>query len=192
MVRRRERDRSYGSSLSEFGPALWVFLIFIVIPLLDLVSFGSGVGTVMLMSNWASRQAAACNTFTEAKQSVAQTEDQLKSFRKFAAMTPTNGTPSGVSIKVVVTPLNGSGGQSFDDPGNIPNKPPRNQVNPNDPPMNTMNCVYQYVVTSSYDVAPLFNFSGTPFLRDVPALGKAVPVVFTTTASVEHPDGLNQ
>lgn len=188
----RARSRNQRGNLSEFGPSLWLFLIFILIPMFDLISFGCGVGTVMLLADWSARQAATCQTFTEAKASVLKTEEGLANFRKFALMTPSNGATSGVSIRVTVTPIAGGNGESFDNPGTIPNQPPADPNVPNVPPKNTMNCVYQYVVTSSYDVAPLFNFCSTPFLKDVPALGKAVPVVFTSTASVEHPDGLNQ
>lgn len=181
-----------GGTLAEFGPSLWLFLLFVLLPLLDLLSFCSGVGTTILLSNWSVRQAAACNTFREAQASVRQTEDSLRSFRNFAYMAPSNGATSGVSIRVVVTPIAGGTGQSFDQPGTIPNQPPADPNIPNVPPMNTLNCVYQYVVTAAYDVSPLFNFRGAPFLSGVPALGRPVPITFTSTATVEHPDGLNQ
>ncbi len=193
MARSLLRDRRTGSSLAEFGPALCIFFIFILIPLLDLLSFVSGVGTAMLVANWSARQAGPCNTFTEAQASILQTENSLVNFRKFALMKPTApGATSGLSVRVLVTPVVGGAGESFDSPGAIPNTPPTDQTVPNVPAKNTMNCVYQYVVTSAYDVSPLFNFGGMPFLQDVPALGKPVPVVFTSTASVEHPEGLNQ
>ncbi len=54
------------------------------------------------------------------------------------------------------------------------------------------NKIYEFQVRATYDVAPLMNFSGLPLLGGVPILGTAVPVEFTATASVEHPEGLNR
>lgn len=183
-----------GSSLAEFGPVLWLFLIFFVIPLLDLLSFLTGAGSVMLMSNWGVRQAASTMTFTQAQASVLETEQRLLPFLKFAKAVPSGGGANGCTIRVLVTPIDDATtappGSPYSAPGTIPNSPP-SAANPNVPVHNTGNCVYQYVATSAFDVLPLFNFSGTPFLNGVPGLGQAVPVTFSTTATVEHPDGLN-
>lgn len=200
MVRKRARSAkerglrrmSGAGSLAETGPALWIFMLFIVLPFIDLISFAMGVSTVMFVSNWGARQAGPCNNFTDAKASVQQTEDGLKNFRNFAKMSPTNGGASGVEIKVQVSSISGSKKEdyTFEQRTNIPNLPPTDASNPIDPPVNTGNSVYQYVVTGAYDVSPLFNFSVLPFLKDVPALGKPVPVTYISAATVEHPEGL--
>jgi hypothetical protein len=171
---------------------MWMFLIFIVIPLIDLVSFVTGVGCSSLLSTWSARQAGPASTFTEAKAAMAQTEAQLSTFTRFCVMKPTAGGATGVTMKVIVTPVQSGSAQTFTAPGSIPNTPPTDPSDPNTPPLNTTNAVYQYEIVSAYDVLPMFNFSATPFLHDVPALGKPVPVRFVTTAAVEHPEGLNQ
>jgi hypothetical protein len=191
MTRRHGRRRS-GNSIAEFGPALWFFLILIVVPLIDLFSFAIGVGVTMMLSTWGARQAAPCSTYTEAIQSLDKTETQMATFRGFCRMTPTAGGGKGYSMKVTITPIAGGASTSFTTPGGIPNQPPPDSSAPDTPALNTMNCIYQYVVTARYDVAPIFNFSALPFLKDVPALGKSVPVTFLTSANVEHPEGLNQ
>lgn len=178
--------------MTEFGPALWFFLVLILLPLLDMFSFAIGVGVTMMLSTWGARNAAPCATYTEAITSLNNTENQLAVFRGFARMTPNAPGGKGYTMKVVVTPLNGGGATTYTAPGAIPNKPPTNPSNPDVPPINTVNSVYQYVVTANYSVSPLFNFQAVPFLNNVPAIGQPVPVQFITSANVEHPEGLNQ
>jgi hypothetical protein len=195
--------RKRGAALAEFGPVLWMFLILFVIPFLDLISFGTAMGTIMYVASFGARTAAGAMTYTDAKNMVGGMEQQMKPFLAFAKTTPiskgANGqfsaSTSGVSVLVAVTPVDGSAGPGqspYSQPGNIPNTTPDpNDANP--PQYNTNNCVYQYVVTCSYNVLPLFNFNAVPIpvLRDVPLLGQPVPVVYSATSSVEHPEGLN-
>jgi hypothetical protein len=191
MARIYRRRRS-GNALAEFGPALWFFLILILLPLLDMFSFAVGVGVTMMLSTWGARNAAPCATYTEAINSLATTETQLAIFRGFAKMTPNAGGGKGYSLKVIVTPITGGAATTYTTPGGIPNQPPPDPTNPALPAVNTVNSVYQYVVTANYLVSPLFNFQAVPFLKNVPAIGQPVPVQFLTSANVEHPEGLNQ
>jgi len=52
-LRRRANSRrnTNGSSIAEFGPSLWLLLIFIFFPLLDLISMGVAYGCVMVLNN---------------------------------------------------------------------------------------------------------------------------------------------
>jgi hypothetical protein len=172
---------------------MWFFMALILIPLIDLTSFGVGVSTTMFLSTWGARNAAPCATFTEALASLAKTEAQLQVFRGFSRMTPNGPGAKPYIMKVLVTPIStGGAGTSYTTPGGIPNQPPPDPMNPAVPPMNTVNSVYQYVVTAKYLVAPLISFGPTSMFKDIPGLGKPVPIEFTTTATVEHPEGLNQ
>jgi len=164
----------------------------ILLPLIDLFSFGIGVGMCMLQSTWGARMAAPCATFTEAKASLATTENAMGWAKAFCVMNPTAGGGKGYKIMCTVTPLAGGAATQYSAPGGIPNQPPPDAANPDVPALNTMNSVYQYVVTAQYDIMPIFNFSSAPFLQGVPGLGKPVPTQFNTTANVEHPEGLNQ
>ena len=193
MRRAKPRSRSSGGTLAEFGPALWLFFLFIVFPFIDLISFGMGVASAMLIANMSARQAASASTFTEARQSVDATLAQLANWQRFSKMTPQAGSPTGADLMVMVTPVKGGPTQMFAYPGggSIPNSPPDDPNNPTAPQVNTANSVYQYVVTSKWDVSPMLNFNGNPWLGNIPALGAPVPVQYSATASVEHPDGLN-
>jgi hypothetical protein len=191
MARKFGRRRS-GSAIAEFGPAMWFFLILIVLPLIDLFSFGIGVGVTMMLSTWGARMAAPSATYTEALATLNKTDSDLTCFRGFCRMIPNGPAGKPYSLIVTVAPINGGPSTTFTGPGAIPNQPPPDASQPDVPPLNKMNAIYQYVVTAQYNVMPLFNFGTMPFLNQVPALGKPVPVSFVTTATVEHPDGLNQ
>src|SRR5262249_11927279 len=89
MARRR------GAALAEFGPVMWMFLILFVIPLIDLISFGSAMGTIMYVASFGARQAAGAMTFTDAKSLVSNMEVQMTPFLKFAKTTPLQKLPNG-------------------------------------------------------------------------------------------------
>ncbi len=185
QCRQRSRRRKTGTAMAEFGPAMWIFFVLIVFPLIDLASFLAGVSSVMLVANMGARQAAPCGTYTDAVNSVKTTYDNLKMFRDFAKMSPSvSGAPpldnTGTNISCVVTETSSGKQQVYHKGDKVPNDSQSLADN-----------IYQYQVTSSYNVSPLFNFNGIPVLGDVPGLGAPVPVEFTATAAVEHPEGLN-
>lgn len=176
--------RPRGSSLAEFGPTLWVFFIVICFPLVNLVSFLTGVSTVMLTANLGARQAGSAQSMTEAVNAVNKTVTDLSTFQTFSRMTPTGGVGNGATLTAIVTQTGSGTTQRYSPPAVA------GRIDVSDNAQNA--AVFQYEVKAAYDVAPLFNFAGVPGLGDVPILGKAVPVEFNSTASVEHPEGLNR
>ncbi|MFN8656083.1 MAG: hypothetical protein U0105_07070 [Candidatus Obscuribacterales bacterium] len=162
---------------------MWLFFIMIFFPLLNLASFLTGVVTVMLTANFGARNAGAAQSMTEAQNAVNATVTQLQPFQSFSRMTP-NTTPNGAALSAVVTQTGSGSVQSYPPPA------VSGRIDVSDNAQNA--AVYQYQVRATYDVAPLMNFSGLPLLGGVPILGTAVPVEFTATASVEHPEGLNR
>ncbi len=147
-------------------------------PVLDLISFGLGVATVAAMASLGSRQAAPTATFGDAKAAAEETEKQLVSFMRFANLTPVSGN-TGVICTVMVSPAAGNA------PATIYSFAQKDTI-----PIDTNANVYQYVVTSQYNVLPLFNFSSIPWFTNVPALGAPVPVTYSAQVLVEHPGGL--
>lgn len=182
-VKRSIRKRK-GNAIAEFGPAMWIFFLLIVIPLVDLASFMWGVGTVMILANQASRQAAGARTFSEAINLVNKTEDDLASFRNFALIIPSSGAQRGVKLQVIANTTAGSSAPTVYQPPPAPNRIPVDRST-------LENTLYHYQVIASYDVQPIMNFSGLPIFHDVPGLGKPVPVSFDSTVTVERPEGLN-
>ena len=184
MMRSSKRSKK-GSAIAEFGPSLWIFFILIVIPLVDLASLMWGIGTCMIIANLSVRQAAGARTYTEAINIVNKTEDDLSNFKAFAVVTPTGGGPRGVKLQVISNPIAGAAGTpTIYTPPPAPNRIPVDRA--------TLEAnLYHYQVICSYDVSPLMNFNGMPFFSGVPGLGAPVPVTYDGTASVEHPEGLN-
>lgn len=179
MIARKAR----GGQLAEFGPVLWVFFLLIVFPLIDLFSFLWAVATVMLIANVAARDAGAAQTFSQAENQVLQRAGEFGNFRGFAKMTPAAGTTDGVNVVCLVTEAQTSSTAA----PRVYRKGDRVPTSAADLTDN----VYQYAVNAEYDVMPLFNLAGVPFVADVPGLGRPVPIKFTAMAAVEHPDGLN-
>jgi hypothetical protein len=174
---RQSRRRASGGSLAEFGPVMWVFCLFIMIPLLDATSFLWGVATVMLAANAGARDAACAQTFTDAKAAVADANKRADAFRCFAKVTPSAGSGDGMTLICLVTDVSGnSGAPTVFAPGSV---------------VDTTTKSYHYCCNAAFDVMPLFNFGGATLFDNVPGLGKPVPVTFSATASVEHPEGLS-
>ncbi len=184
MVARFQR-RERGSQLAEFGPAMWIFFIIILIPLVDLMSFVAGVGTVLAVAELTARKSASARTFTEAINVMNQTEDDLAGFRGFAKMVASGAGPRGVTIQVMSNSTSAAAGA----PTIFAPPPVANRIPTDRATLDTT--IYHYQVTAAYDVQPLFNFSGFPLLGAIPGLGTPVPVTYVSSAVVEHPDGLN-
>lgn len=183
--RKRTNRQGKGNAIAEFGPALWIFFLLFIIPVVDLASFMWGVGTVMLVANMSARQAAGARTFSEAINLVNKTEDEMASFRNFALIVPSAGAARGVKLQVIANPIaGGNTAPTVYAPPPAPNRIPVDRGT-------LENTLYHYQVIASYDVQPLMNFNGLPIFNDVPGLGKPVPVSFDSTVSVERPEGLN-
>lgn len=181
----RFRRSRKGNAIAEFGPALWIFFILIIIPLVDLASFMWGIGTVMLLANMSVRQAAGARTYSEAINIVNKTEDDLANFKSFALITPTGGGTHGVKLQVISNPIAGAASTpTVYAPPPAPNRIPVDR-------QTLESTLYHYHVTAAYDVQPLMNFNGMPFFSGIPALGAPVPISYDGTATVEHPEGLN-
>lgn len=174
--------RARGGSIAEFGPVMWLLLVFVLFPLFDLISFFCGVATVMLMASMGSRDAAPSVTFSNAKTAVVATEKNLNNLMQFAKLVPINAKKgsSGVSCQVIISPVAGGNPLMCDTPLEVPT------------PVDTGSNLYQFVVTATYNVYPLFNFNGSPVLDKIPGLGAPVPITFASTVTVEHPEGLKQ
>lgn len=139
----------------------------------------------MLVANMSVRQAAGARTYTEAINIVNKTEDDLASFRNFAVITPTGGGTRGVKLQVISNPIaGGATAPTVYAPPPAPNRIPvdRAALDAN---------LYHYQVMATYNVSPILNFNGLPFFSGVPGLGAPVPVSYDGTATVEHPEGLN-
>lgn len=188
--------------MAEFGPVLWMFFIFFLIPFLDLISFASAVGTVMMMADFGARGASGCMKGTDACNYAQSMNTQLGAFLQFSKATASPGMTVQVNVTQVgattpTTTYTLGGGTSPATANANANTPYSTSVTayPTDsenPTNATTTYTYQYLVTASYKVMPLLNFAGVGLLKDIPCLGQPVIVKYTGTSNVEHPEGLNQ
>lgn len=177
------RRGNKGNAIAEFGPAIWIFFVIIIIPLIDLASFMWGVGTCMMVANLSVRKATGARTYTEAIALVNSTEDDLANFRSFALISPSNNATRGVALNVLGYKSAGGNVTTYTPPP-VAGRIPVDRATLD-------STVYHYQVVAAYDVQPIFNFNSLPVFSGVPGLGQPVPVVYSGTAVVEHPEGLN-
>ena len=158
-----------GSSASEFGPALFILFVIVLLPMLSLITFIAGVATVYFATNYAAREAGTSTTRFLARQNMYAARDQIINgpFGKFCNMVADGGDDDkGMELRTVrVGILAGSEDKPF--AGTFP----QNQVN-------SSNHFFQYKVVSTYKVKPLF-YPGE------------IPVQFNSTIAVEHREGIN-
>jgi len=179
--KRQIKRFSLGSALAEFGPALFIFCFIILIPLIDLLSFVWGVGTVLLVANLTARQASPGVTFSLARLRAQQAVDSIRPLINFARIRPLENDGWTMTCLKTKTALDRAP-VAYSKPGGI-------TISPQD----LLDNIYQYEVTATYDVSPLFNFKGFPLgLGNIPGLGKPARVSFISRSPVEHPEGLNQ
>lgn len=186
LVRTRRRIRNQvgaGASSAEFAPALIIFFLVILFPLINLIMFAAGFGTGYLCAKQCASRAGTQSTYTEALQVVQQESATFvaSGFGQFAKMVPQGGAGgSGVNLSVVSTPYGGGG--STVSPANTPLGA---AATPNS---NT----YEYRVDATYNIGPFMDLSMLPWIGTVPGLGPPARMTFTATSTAESPEGLNQ
>lgn len=173
-----------GATTAEFAPALLVFLLIILFPLINLIMFAAGIGTGYLAAKQAAGRASTQSTYSEALAVVQQESAYFVSsgFGQFAKLAPIGGAGgSGMDLSVVATPYGG---------GSSPTEYTANSPIPTtaDPNTNT----YEYKVRAQFNVGPFMDLSSLPWIGNVPGLGPPAPMNFSATGSVEFPEGLTQ
>jgi len=172
-----------GAGAAEFAPALIVFFLVILFPLINLIMFTTGYATGYLCAKQCASRAGTQNTFTDAMNVVQQESGTFvaSGFGKFAKLVPIGGIGgSGIDLSVVSVPY--GGGSATTHPKNTP------MGTAATPDTNT----YEYKVEANFNMGPFMNLSMLPFIGNVPGLGPPARLTFTATSSAEFPEGLNQ
>jgi hypothetical protein len=172
-----------GAGAAEFAPALIIFFLVILFPLINLIMFTTGYATGYLCAKQCASRAGTQNTFTDAMGVVQQESAtfQASGFGKFAKLVPIGGIAgSGIDLSVVSVPY--GGGSATTHPKNTP------MGTAATPDTNT----YEYKVEANFNMGPFMNLATLPWVGDVPGVGKPARLTFTATSSAEFPEGLNQ
>src|SRR5579883_1061443 len=122
MSRRHCRNQiGAGAAAAEFAPALIIFFLVILFPLINLIMFACGAGTAYLCAKQCASRAGTQSTFTDALNVVQQESASFvaSGFGQFAKMTPVGGIGgSGINLSVVSTPY--GGGTAIQSTANTP------------------------------------------------------------------------
>ncbi len=167
-----ERRGEHGGVIAEFGPAVWILLIFIILPLVCLFSFLDGFATITLAVNAAARAAGPATTRSQAITNMQATGNQIISgpFGAFANLTPRDA--SALTITVLRVAQDNSNSTNFSGTAAIPTDGSGR--------IDSTNFFYEYQVTGNYKINPIFFPSLFPNTMQ-----------FTSSSHCEHPDGLN-
>lgn len=156
-----------GSSLVELPIGIWLAVMVLFMPLLDLSLLGLRVGTIHAAARNGAREAGRADTFTQGA--------LLASSKVVASLNAGFGgnTITKVQTAIVATPIDG--GQPVKSTSPVAADPD--------------NFVYQIEVLVQGTAAPLLEID---CFGDIPGLSGPFPVTVVATEMVEHPKGLSK
>lgn len=179
---RLTRRSSGAASVAEFGPVLFIFLLIVLFPLINLIGYGAGVATVGLITTQAGVAAQNSLTYSQALTDVESTVTAMTNsgFGKFARLRPVNGyNGCGADVYVIVTNFKTKQSQTYG-----PNTPYPGTIDES-------NYIYEYYINTNFRLDPFLNLSGLPFIGNVPIVGASSALTWNINRNAEHPDGLN-
>ncbi|MGD9679910.1 MAG: hypothetical protein AB7W16_01890 [Candidatus Obscuribacterales bacterium] len=180
-MRRKVRSNEGAALTAEFAPALFVFFLIVLFPLINLIGMATGASVVYFVAGQTAISAGNAASYPSALDQVQSTANTLVSsgFGQFAKLQPVGGyNGCGVDLYTTQTSVNSSNVTTSG-----PNTPLA--VNPD-----TSNNLYSYDTVATYDVGPFVNMSAMPFIGGIPGVGKPARLTFSASRNIEHPDGL--
>lgn len=166
----------------EFVLSIWILIIFIALPVIDLIGVGIGYSTALYTVHQCSTAASSQRVYEQARDVVQNTSLGLlnSALCKFAKMIPVGGLiNSGADLYVDATEVATGRVTTYG-----PNVPvPRAQVDP-------ATTVYEYRVQSCFDVGPLLSMGSLPFFSYVPGLGTPARINVSSHRTADYADGV--
>ncbi len=170
-----------GNSI-EFVLSIWILIIFIALPVIDLIGLAIGYSTALYTVHQCSTAACSQRVYEQARDAVQNTSLGLlnSALCKFAKMVPVGGLiSSGADLYVDATEVATGRVTTYG-----PNVPvPRAQVDP-------ATTVYEYRVQSCFDVGPLLSMGSLPFFSYVPGLGAPARINVSSHRTADYADGV--
>ncbi len=181
-MRRRGRRKDGKASSVEFSVALVVFFLVILFPLINLIGFAMGAGTLYFLVVQCGVAASGASTYSQALTNMEAKSKEIAAtgLGKFASLAPVGGfNGSGTDLYVIETSVSGG-----DPTKHGPNTPLTGTIDPN-------SNVYEYEVRATFNVGPFMNLSALPFVGTVPGIGSPVRLSMTADRHVEFTEGLS-
>jgi hypothetical protein len=169
-----------GANIAEFAPAIIVFFLVILFPLIDFIGVATGYATCYFATRQAASAAGIASTFTVAKNSAVANLQKIQQdgFGKFARIDPIGGlSNTGGHIWLVRTGLTSMKTEFLGPDAFMPDGP------------DLLQYIYEYRVTTRQRVGPLVPLP-IGLIADVPGLSSPFLVSITCCAQAEHPEGL--
>lgn len=167
----------------EFVLSIWILILFIVLPLINLSALGIGYATAMFLVHQCSTAATSQRVYEQARDNVRATSQRLlnSSFAKFSKMVPVGGlVNSGVDLYVDATEVATGRSTTFG-----PNTPvPKAKVDP-------ATTVYEYRTQGCFEVGPILSMAPIPFFSYVPGLGKPATIRVSSHRTADYADGVS-
>ncbi|MBK9142365.1 MAG: hypothetical protein IPM23_07715 [Candidatus Melainabacteria bacterium] len=180
-MKRQVRSNEGAALTAEFAPALFVFFLIILFPLINLIGMATGASVVYFVAGQTAISAGNAASYASALDQVQSTANTLTSsgFGQFARLQPVGGyNGCGVDLYTTQTSVTSSNVVTSE-----PNTPLA--VNPD-----TSNNLYSYDTVATYDVGPFVNMGAMPFIGGIPGVGRPARLTFSASRNIEHPDGL--
>ncbi|HEY9788407.1 MAG TPA: hypothetical protein V6D17_23665 [Candidatus Obscuribacterales bacterium] len=175
MLHRKRQRRAFGT-IAELPLVLFILFCLILLPSINLLALGAASSAACLLAHQEASQAAVQVNYRRALAEVQREADGLcrSGFARLLKLTPVSGYMGcGSDLYVQATNYN-TGAISLSGA----NQPPS--------VVDTSSNVYEYMVSSTYEVSPFVNLSSVPGLANVPALGKPARIHFSAHRAVEH------
>jgi len=170
--------RNSRGSLAEFGPALVLFFVFLVVPMLSLARLGMSTAAIYFIVDRAADKASKAPSYDAAMSRANEAVDDLinSPIARFSGLKADGVGQVCLYVDEHVT---------MSDTANVIS---RDQLlrKPIYPEVNT----YEYEVQSSYSLEPLLPACGLPWLGKIPFLCAPVTLTVRAVRPVEYPDGL--
>jgi hypothetical protein len=174
-------SRRATGSLSEFPLVLIILLVIIAVPFVNLIGIACGEAAGMLIVRQTARAAATQPQFNASLSAMQQQANQQLSsgFARLVNMVPVGGYQGcGVDLYIMSTGINNGKAVVYGRDEPVP------------PPIDQTNNIYECSTRAFFDVGPILNMRGVPWLGGVPGLGKPVRLGFRSDRAAEYPTGL--
>ncbi len=160
-----------GSGTAEFGPAMFILFVLIVMPLIGMFFLVEGAATVYFATNYAAREAGTGTTRYWARENMWAARDRIMNgpLGQFSNITPFAEGMKFRAVRIRMSDDNIDENSSF---SAFPGTP--------DPSL----YIYQYKVISDYKIK-------VPFIPEFISGNIQPHMRFVATVHVEHPEGIN-
>lgn len=166
-----------GSAIAEFGPAVFIFIVVLALPVSNVLSFALGYGALQTLANQCAVNAATASSFKAAREKVLNRARQLnQSPLAELAKLKANGGLEGSGVDIYITQTNLS----------------RHEIREFGPNTgltvaadNSKN-IYEFTIKANFFLGPFINL-GLP----VALLGEPVAIQVVSHKAVEHPGAMS-